>query len=146
MCITSIRAANRKDFNARAFEMSVKSLLGAMAAVGSLMLTAGAANASIATYTTSSAYLAAFTSDPNLTNAVSDPVDWGAFADSLHTARDNGTVPNNSTMTTTGAHGGETIKVSSGNNSTFTTYLNAQTGHWKGNFLNNTNVLFTAGT
>jgi hypothetical protein len=129
--------------------MSVKHLLGAVAASG-FMLLAGAANAGVATYSTASAYMGAFTTDPTLINSVQDNVDWGIFADTLQTPRDNGSIQNGKSLTTTGAHGGETVTVTSGNNTTFTTYIqpgtSTATGHWKGDFAANTNVLFTAGT
>jgi len=125
--------------------MFMKSLL-AVAAAGGMLLAASAANATVTTYTTASAYMGAF-GGSGLTTSVSDPVDWGAFANSLQIANpDNATVPNNSSMLTSGANGGENVKISSGNNSTFTTYLDSSGGHWKGDFANNTYVLFTAGT
>jgi hypothetical protein len=125
--------------------MFMKSLL-TVAAAGAIVLAAGSASAALVSYTTSSSYNAAFTtSGSGLTTSVSDPVDWGAFATSLHASNpSNASVPNLSSMTTTGVNGGETITVASGNASTFTTQFNSSTGTWKGDFANNTTVLFTA--
>lgn len=125
--------------------MFKKSFL-AVAAASAIALAAGSASAALVSYTSASTYNAAFVNPGlGLTSSVSDPVDWGQFATSLHAPNpSNASVPNLSSMTTSGANGGEMITVASGNGSTFTTQFNSSTGTWKGDFANNTTVLFTA--
>ena len=126
--------------------MLMRSLFAAFAAAA-VSLAAGGAHATLGVYTSASSYNAAFTTvGSGLTNSVSDPVDWGSFATSLHAANpQNASVPNGSSMTTAnGANGGEKITVASGNNSTFTTQYNDVAGTWKGDFADKTTVLFTA--
>lgn len=126
--------------------MFMKSFLP-VAAAGAIVLAAGAANATIQTYNTQSAYIGAFTSNPNLTSAHSDPVDWGVFANSLGISNPNGaTVPNASMMTTTGANPGEVISASTSGTTSFTTYINQGTGltNFRGDFTNGAAILFTS--
>ena len=126
--------------------MLMKSLLGAIAA-GGLMLVAGAANATtVGTYTTASAYNA-FAGGGTI--GISDPVDWGQFS----TAQGNGTINNSTvrngaTMTTTA---GENVTATNAGSTPFTVYTNGASGglagsRWDGDFGSGTNVLYTSGT
>ena len=125
--------------------MFMKSLLP-LAAAGAMLLAAGATKAAVVTYTTQTAYMNAFTTNPNLTTAKSDPVDWGLFANSLGIANpNNASVPNLSSFTTTGSNPGEIITASTSGGTPFTSYVNQATGvtNWRGDFLNGTTVLYS---
>jgi hypothetical protein len=124
--------------------MFMKTLLP-MAAASAFVLAAGAANATVATYTSASAFQNAFTPSGTgaLATSVSDPVDWGVFDASLSQPSNNGSIANNSTLTTSGTNGNEQITVQSGDTNPFTTYVQGQTP-WKGMFATGTTVLFTS--
>src|ERR1700756_3364734 len=101
--------------------MFLKSLLGVIAA-GGLMLAAGAANATVATYTTALAYNAF---GGGGTIGISDPVDWGQFSLAQgNGAVNNSSVSNNSVMTTGGS---EKVTATNGNAQGFTVYTNGLT-------------------
>jgi hypothetical protein len=113
---------------------------------GGLLLAASAANATVATYTSASAY----NNFGGLgTIGISDPVDWGQFS----LAQGNGTVnnssvSNNSVMNTSN---GEKVTATNGNAQGFTVYTNGLTTglpstRWDGDFANGTNVLSTQAT
>jgi hypothetical protein len=126
-------------------KMSTKMLLPVLAA-SAIVLTAGAANATVATYTTSTAYTTAF-GGAGLSTSVADPVNWGAFATSLGQSAVGGSIASGASYNTgTGVNNGEIVTISSMNVSTFTTYLNASNGSWKGDFANNASIVFTATT
>src|ERR1700760_4553162 len=122
--------------------MFLKSLLGVIAA-GGLMLAAGAANATVATYTTAAAYNAF---GGGGTIGIADNVDWGQFS----LAQGNSTINNSSVSTGSvmNTSNGEKITATNGNSQGFTVYKNGQvTGlpstRWNGDFANGTNVLST---
>jgi len=125
--------------------MFLKSLFGVIAA-GGLMFAAGAANATVATYTNVGLYN---TFGGGGSIGISDPVDWGQFS----TAQGNGTINNSTvrngaTMTTTN---GENVTATNAGSTPFTVYKNGVTGglagtRWDGDFGNGTNVLYTSGT
>jgi hypothetical protein len=122
--------------------MFLKPLLGVVAA-GGLMFAAGAANATVATYTSASAYNA-FGGGGSI--GISDPVDWGQFSLSQgNSTVNNSSVSNNSVMTTSN---GEKVTATNGNSQGFTVYTNGLTTglpstRWDGDFANGTNVLST---
>jgi hypothetical protein len=122
--------------------MFMKTLL-TVAAAGGMLLAANAANATIGTYTTASAYNN-FAGGGTI--GISDPVDWGQFSLAQGNTTVNGSsVSTGSTMNT---GNGEKVTATNGNNTGFTVYTNGQTGGkpttlWDGNFANTTNVLST---
>lgn len=125
--------------------MFLKSLLGAVAA-GGLIFAAGAANATVATYTTASAYNA-FGGGGSI--GISDPVDWGQFSTAQgNSTINNSTVRNGATMATSN---GENVTATNAGSTPFTVYTNGATGglagtRWDGDFGNGTSVLYTSGT
>ena len=121
------------------FRMRVKSLLP-FAAAGAIVLAAGAANATVVGYTTVSSFVAA-SNNTGLANQVADNVNWGVFADTLHTARDGGSIPTPSSMTTVA---GENITATAGDGTAFTTYVQGQSA--TGQFATGTTVLGTSAT
>src|SRR5579859_4276932 len=122
--------------------MFMKSLLSAIAVSG-IVLAAGAANATVATYTTASAYNAF---GGGGTIGISDPVDWGQFSLAQGNASvNNSSVSNNSVMNT-GKN--EKVTATNGNAQGFTVYSNGLTSgnpttRWDGDFANGANVLST---
>lgn len=119
--------------------MFMKSLLPALAA-GALFFAAGAANATITTYTTASAFVAGATGSSAPANQVADQVNWAVFDSTIGQPSNNGSIPYGASMTTTL---GETVTVtnSSTNSRAFTTYVEGA-GTWNGNFTNGTTVLY----
>ena len=128
--------------------MSTKMLLPVLAA-SAIVLTAGAANATVATYTTSTAYTTAF-GGAGLTTSVADPVNWNTFASSVGDSNPyNGSINNGASYTTGGstpaANQGEVITVTDSASQSLTAYLNTSPGGtWKGDFANNASVIFTS--
>jgi hypothetical protein len=123
-----------------------KSFLTVMAA-GGMLLAASAANATVGTYTTATAYNN-FAGGGTI--GVSDPVDWGQFSMAQgNTTVNNSTVNNNSTMTTSV---GEKVTATNGASNGFTVYTNGATSpsnpnfRWDGSFANGSNVLSTGST
>jgi hypothetical protein len=129
-------------------KMSTKMLLPVLAA-SAIVLTAGAANATVATYTTSTAYTSAF-GGAGLTTSVADPVNWNTFASSVGDSNPyNGSINNGASYTTGGstpaANQGEVITVTDSASQSLTAYLNTSPGGtWKGDFANNASVIFTS--
>jgi hypothetical protein len=123
--------------------MFKKSLFSAVAA-GALLLAAGAANATISTYTTSSAFVTGATGATAPLNQVADQVNWAVFDSSLGQPSNNGSIPTGAQLTTAE---GETVTVtnSSTNQRAFTTYVEGA-GTWDGNFANGTTVLYNYNT
>ena len=132
--------------------MFLKSLLGVVVA-GGLMFAAGAANATVATYTSSSLF---GTSNGSGTFGIADNVDWGQFSQAQgNSSINNTTVNNGASMTTVNS---EKVTVTNGASNGFTVYTNGLTGspltagqRWDGDFPNNTdgsgiNVLSTGST
>lgn len=124
--------------------MFLKSLLSAIAA-GGLMLVAGAANATVATYTNQTAYTN-FAGGGTI--GIQDDVDWGQFSLAQNNSSiNNSTVANGSSMTTINS---EKVTVTNGASNGFVVYTNGLTGtaltqgqRWDGDFANGTNVLAT---
>jgi hypothetical protein len=139
------RNPQRLDVKREGLEMFMKSLLGVIAA-GGVLLTVSAANATVATYTTASAYTA-FAGGGSL--GIQDNVDWGVFSQAQgNQSVNNSTVNNNSTMSTSV---GEKITATNGASTGFTVYTNGLSGdaashRWDGSFANGTNVLSTSST
>jgi hypothetical protein len=127
--------------------MFMKSLLS-IAAAGAIVFAAGAANATVATYTTATAYNAF---GGGGTIGISDPVDWGVFSAAQGNnaqSINNTSVANGSSMTTGKA---EKVVATNGSANAFNVYTNGQTGgfantRWDGDFANGTNVLATGST
>jgi len=121
--------------------MFTKSLLGLVAAAG-FMFAAGAANATVATYTDQNLY----TANNGGSIGIRDDVDWGLFSQAQGNATpNNSSVATGSTMTTSN---GEKITATNGNSQGFTVYTNGQASglpntRWNGDFANGTNVLST---
>jgi hypothetical protein len=125
--------------------MLMKTLLTVAAASG-MLLVANAANATIGTYTTATAYN---TFAGGGTIGISDPVDWGQFSQAQGNSMvNNSSVSNGSTMNTTNS---EKVTATNATNTGFTVYTNGQTSgnpttRWDGNFAGGTNVLSTQST
>jgi hypothetical protein len=122
--------------------MFMKTLL-TVAAAGGMLLAANAANATVGTYTTATAYNN-FAGGGTI--GISDPVDWGQFSLAQGNTTVNGSsVSTGSTMNT---GNGEKVTATNGTNTGFTVYTNGLTGGkpttlWDGNFASGTNVLST---
>jgi hypothetical protein len=116
--------------------MLFKSFTAAALATVALMSVAGAANAGITTFTSSSAFNAA---GAGISGSVPDQVDWGVFDDTLNQQHDNGSIYDGASMTTAA---GETITANSGDGNAFTTYVQGG-AVWKGDFPSNATILFT---
>jgi len=124
--------------------MFLKSLLGVIAA-GGLMFAAGAANATIATYTDSGAYTNANTGG---VIGIRDDVDWGQFSLAQNNSSiNNSSVANGASMTTVN---NEKVTVTNGASNGFTVYQNGLTGspltqgqRWNGDFDDGVKVLST---
>jgi hypothetical protein len=122
--------------------MFMKSFLTVMAA-GGIIFTASAANATVATYTSATAYNS-FAGGGTI--GISDPVDWGQFSLAQgNSSVNNSTVANGSFMTTVNT---EKVTAANGAGNGFTVYSNGATGgapgtRWDGAFGNGTNVLAT---
>ena len=127
--------------------MFMKSLLGVIAA-GGIMLAAGAANATVGTYTSQTAY-SSFAGGGTI--GIQDDVDWGQFSLAQNNSPiNNSSVANGATMTTVN---NEKVTVTNGASNGFTVYTNGLTGtpltqgqRWDGDFANGTNVLATGST
>ena len=125
--------------------MFMKSIL-TIAAAGAIVFAAGAANATVATYTTATAYNAF---GGGGTIGSSDPVDWGVFSKAQGNATiNNSSVANGSSMST---GSGEKVVATNGAANSFNVYTNGATGglagtRWDGNFASGTNILATGST
>lgn len=138
--------------------MFTKFLVSAAASAGMLLLASGA-NATAYTQSCAVNNAACQTAFKNLGNnsavgAAADSVDWGQFATSLGTPKNNGAIANNASETTPQ---NDTVHVTSADGTAFTTYVEglgtAPTGSgrnyvpgkaWDGQFANGTTVLFTS--
>ncbi len=125
--------------------MFMKSLLTVVAA-GAMVFAAGTASATVATYTTATAYNSF---GGGGTIGISDPVDWGVFSQAQGNATvNNSSVSNGASMKT---NPGQKIVATNGSSNAFNVYANGQTGglagtRWDGNFANGANVLATGST
>jgi len=134
----------RLDVKGEGFGMFFKSLLGVIAA-GGIMLAAGTANATIATYTNQTTYTG-FAGGGTI--GIQDDVDWGQFSLAQNNSSiNNSSVANGATMTTVNS---EKVTVTNGASNGFTVYTNGLSGtpltqgqRWNGDFANGTNVLAT---
>ncbi len=133
--------------------------LGSAVAVGALLLTASGAHATATPYscaTNNNACQSAFQALGNnaATGAAQDQVNWGQFATQLGVAQNNGGIASASVQSTPA---NDTVKVTSADNTAFTTYIEGQ-GHaasgsgknavsatpWDGEFAAQTTVLYTS--
>jgi hypothetical protein len=122
--------------------MFMKSLL-TMAVAGGLLLAANAANATVGTYTSASAYNT-FAGGGAI--GIQDNVDWGQFSLAQgNSTANNSSVSNGSTMNTINS---EHVTATNGTSTGFTVFTNGQTTglpgtRWDGDFANGANVLST---
>jgi hypothetical protein len=122
--------------------MFMKSLL-TVAVAGGMLFAASAANATVATYTTATAY-SNFAGGGTI--GIQDNVDWGQFSLAQgNMTVNNSSVSNGSTMNTVNS---EHVTATNGTSTGFTVFTNGQTSglpatRWDGDFANATNVLST---